>query len=160
RAAAATTASAVSTGSTWHWLKRFTSAGPEANSSSTGRTQLWHRGQTTLIGLLARTSAFPRAPAYGRPWRTSVELIPVPIVTKAMLRYARPAPNRASAIAAARTSASTQTGPTGANTSVSDKPRQSMVWLLVIWPIGSTSSGTPKPTPTNRSPDGTSAANS
>ena len=69
--------------------------------------------------------------------------MPVEIVTYRKLPRPRPAPKRASASAAARTSDSTEHG-TG-NASGRNRSRQSIVYALVVRPVGSTSSQTPIP---------------
>ena len=72
----------------------------------------------------------------------------MPTVTNVKMRKPRPAPNRASASAAARTSASICIGPPAASLSASGAARQSIVWPLATRPWRSTSSGTPRPSPT------------
>src|SRR5882762_291425 len=111
--AARNTSSQVSASSRFSALanaKRFATAGPEANSSSTGRSFAPQWVHTVLNGLLDSVIALPFAPFNGWPSSTRQELIPVPTVTYANRRCPSPAPKVASPTAAARTSDSTCAG--------------------------------------------------
>ena len=104
-------------------------------------------GASTRMPL--RGCAAPCSPAQGRPSSTKQQLIPVP--TDAKTKPIRPMPNRASANAAPRTSASTAVTPRSAH-AVARSPT-GMTTSVSTSPTGDTSSGTATPTPESRTSD-------
>src|ERR1051325_14715 len=138
-------ASAITLRASPGWLTRRPSAGPDEKSSSARLLESIPSIAGNTPRALAKVPVNPRAPRYGWPFVTRQQLIPVPTVTNKNISEPAPAPNFASARAAARTSASTRVGKIDDRRPRTGMFSQSIVALLTIFPSRLTSSATPTP---------------